>query len=127
MKSPALAGLAVQLVVLLPVCLVLLGFNKVWAWSFGLGAVIFILPNFYFALYAFRFHGARHAHWIAKSFKWGESGKFALVAVGFALVFRFISPLNAPLLFAGFCSMIVLQWWIAHRLPGRWLKRLGRS
>ncbi len=126
MKSPALASLLIQSALVLVVCLLLAIMNLVYAWSFGLGALIFILPNTYFTLYAFRYRGARAAPWVAKSFKWGESGKFALVAVGFALVFRFVSPLNDSLLFAGFCSMVVLQWWLAAFVQHRWLKHLSR-
>ncbi len=59
------------------------------------------------------------AQWIAKSFNWGESGKLALTAVGFALVFRLVEPLHVPSLFAGFCSVLVLQWFIAIRITKR--------
>jgi len=122
MKSPALIGLAVQLGLSVPFCFLLLLWGFGLAYSFGLGVLIFVLPNTYFTLYAFRYRGARSAAWIAKSFQWGESGKFALVAIGFALVFRFVSPLNVPLLFAGFSSMMVLQWWLANVVQRHWLK-----
>ncbi|SMF17686.1 ATP synthase protein I [Alteromonadaceae bacterium Bs31] len=125
MKSPALASLLIQLAIVLPVCLLLATLNRVYAYSLGLGTLVFILPNTYFTLYAFRYRGARSALWIAKSFNWGESGKFALVVVGFVLVFRFVSPLNVSLLFAGFCSMVVLQWWLAVYLQHRWLKHVS--
>lgn len=121
MRSPALAGLSAQLVIILPVSFLLLLIGKVVAYSFALGALIYALPNTYFTLYAFRYRGARSLVLIDKSFKWGESGKFALVVVGFALVFRFVSPLNATALFAGFCSMIAMQWWLAAYLGRRWL------
>ncbi|TVZ41621.1 ATP synthase protein I [Alteromonadaceae bacterium 2753L.S.0a.02] len=121
MKSPALAGLIAQLGFVLSVGFALLLVSMVVAYSFALGALVFVLPNTYFTLYAFRYRGARNAHWIAKSFKWGESGKFALAAVGFAMVFNFISPLHVPALFAGFCSLIIMQWWLAVYLGRRWL------
>ncbi|WP_075184770.1 ATP synthase subunit I [Teredinibacter haidensis] len=124
MKSPVLSGLVVQLGVSLLCCLTLFWWSYEQAYSLGLGALIFIVPNTYFTLYAFRYRGARSSQWIAKSFNWGESGKFALVAVGFALVFRFVDTLNVQLLFAGFCGMVVLQWWIANYLQQRWLDQI---
>lgn len=54
--------------------------------------------------------------WITRSFSWGESGKLALAALGFALAFRLVRPLHVPLLFTGFCSMIILQWFVARRV-----------
>ncbi|WP_045856374.1 ATP synthase subunit I [Teredinibacter purpureus] len=123
MKSPALFGITVQLGITLPLCLIMLVYGLVPAYSFGLGALLFIVPNTYFTLYAFRYSGARFAQWTAKSFSWGESGKFALVAVGFALAFRFVTPLHVPLLFVGFCTMVALQWWIAYYVQKHWRKR----
>ncbi|WP_245792341.1 ATP synthase subunit I [Teredinibacter waterburyi] len=124
MKSPALASIAVQLVVVVPVALVLLVVDMLFAYSFSLGAIVYILPNAYFTLYAFRYTGARSSYWVVKSLKWGESGKFALVCLGFALVFRFVQPLHTPLFFTGFCSMLMLQWWLASFVTSKWLTSL---
>ena len=126
MKMPALIGLAVQLGVSVPICLLLLVWGLESAYSFGLGVLIYIVPNTYFTLYAFRYSGARTASWVARSFSWGESGKFALVALGFALVFRFVTPLNVALLFAGFGSMLVLQWWLAGFVQKQWAKQVSQ-
>lgn len=90
--------------------------NVIAAYSVMCGAGIYIVPNIYFSLYAFRYRGAQLAPWIARSFSWGESGKFALAAVGFALVFNFVQPLNVAMVFAGFCSMIILQWFVARKI-----------
>jgi len=125
MKTPALASLAVQLAVVMPVSLVLAIVHPVTAYSYGLGAAIYILPNTYFTYYAFRFYGAHSAAWIAKSFKWGESGKFALVVVGFAVVLRFVSPLHIAPLFAGFCTMIATQFIVANFIQKRWIKQFS--
>ncbi|ACR13595.1 ATP synthase F0, I subunit [Teredinibacter turnerae T7901] len=121
MKSPALAGILAQLGFVLPVSCVLLLLGIVEAYSFALGALVYAIPNAYFTLYAFRYRGARDTALINKSFKRGESGKFALVVVGFALVFRFVMPLSYPALFAGFCSLIIFQWGLSAHLGRRWL------
>lgn len=118
--NPVLYTLAVQLLVVLPVCALILAFNKLVATSFMLGAIVYVVPNAYFTLYAFRYRGSESAHQIVRSFNTGEYGKLALAAMGFALVYRFVTPLHAPAMFAGFCSMIVLQWFIAYQVAARY-------
>ncbi len=78
-----------------------------------------MLPNMYFTYYAFRYNGADWAPWIRLSFLKGEMGKLMLAAVGFALVFRFVSPLDEAFLFLGFGIMIGLQLWIACKIANR--------
>ena len=119
MKSPIVVSVFYQLLVALPITFILWWYSTVNAYSFALGSLIYIIPNTYFTLYAFRYRGAELARWIARSFSWGESGKLALAAVGFALAFKFANPLNIPILFAGFGSMIVLQWFIARRISNQ--------
>ncbi|WP_028881420.1 ATP synthase subunit I [Teredinibacter turnerae] len=121
MKSPALAGILAQLGFVLPASCALLLLGIVEAYSFALGALVYALPNAYFTLYAFRYRGARNIALINKSFNWGESGKFALVVVGFALVYRFVTPVSPLYLYAGFCSMIIFQWGLSVYLGRRWL------
>ena len=115
-KFPVIVSLLYQLTAAIPVSLLLYGYSAVAGYSFALGAVIFLLPNTYFTVYAFRYRDVQLARWIARSFSWGESGKLALAAVGFALVFKFIEPLNSMALFAGFIYLIAVQWVIARRL-----------
>lgn len=127
MISPSLAGALVQFGVAIPVGLAMLFLGGVtMALSFAAGAIVYIVPNAYFTRYAFRHRGARFASQVARSFNWGEFGKLALVTVGFAVVFRFVPPLHVPLVFAGFCSMIAVQWWLAGRFQERWLAYLTR-
>lgn len=127
MISPSLAGALVQFGVAFPVGLALLFLGGVgMTLSFAAGAIVYIVPNAYFTLYAFRHRGARLASQVAHSFIWGEFGKLALVTVGFAVVFQCTPPLHAPLVFAGFCSMIAVQWWLASHLQERWLAYLTR-
>ncbi|MBU2986537.1 ATP synthase subunit I [Saccharophagus degradans] len=102
----------VQLACVIPLSLIGFLVHPLAAKSFLLGAIVYMLPNLYFTYYAFRYRGAQAARWIARSFSWGQSGKLALAAVGFALVFRFVQPLQVEFLFIGFGFMVVLQWFI---------------
>jgi len=116
-----------QIAILTPILLPLMIFyGEVSAYSFGLGAVIFILPNTYFTHYAFRYRGSRALPRIIRSFKWGEYGKFVLVGLGFAMVFRFVSPLSYLATFAGFGSALALHCWYASRQQQRWIKQLSQ-
>ena len=115
-KHPLTFSLLYQLSVVIVVMLMLSLNDFSAARSFGFGSTVYILPNVYFIIYAFRYKGARLTPWIVKSFKWGESGKLALSMMGFALVFRFAEDLNVAFVFAGFFTMILLQWWLAWRI-----------
>lgn len=94
----------------------------VWLWcpplaaSVLLGGLLFYIPNTYFTLYAFRYTGYPMGTWVVQSFYWGQSGKLALSAVGFAIVFRFVQPLNVGILFSAFFLMIVVHIFVATRL-----------
>lgn len=77
------------------------------------GGFLFILPNAYFTYYAFRYRGARFMPWIVRSMQWGQSGKLMLTVVGFALVFRFVKPLDLMVLFGVYGVMVAAQIWIA--------------
>ncbi len=116
MKSPVWLNALSQLFIMMLVSLVLLAVDAVTAYSYSLGALVYIIPNLYFVHYAFRYSGAQNAPLIAQSFSWGESGKVALASCGFILVFRFVDPLNHASLFVGFFSMIVFQWFVAARI-----------
>lgn len=106
----------VQLAVLLFLCTGCLWIGNEVVYSALLGGLLYILPNGYFTYYAFRWAGSHFAYGIVRSFYWGEAGKLALAAVGFALVFRFVAPLHIGALFSVFGLMIALQWLIAIRL-----------
>lgn len=87
------------------VTLVLLG--TVAAYSVLLGGLISTVPNGYFARKAFQYRGARNTSHIVKSFYAGQSGKMALTAVMFALVFAGIKPLNELAVIISFIVTIV--------------------
>lgn len=116
MKSPVWYSLISHLTLLLVLTGLLYAVEQVVAISFLLGGLVYSIPNLYFVHYAFRYSGAVLAPLITQSFSWGESGKMALSAVGFALVFRFVETLNHVALFAGFLTMIIFQWFVASRI-----------
>jgi ATP synthase protein I len=105
----------VQLALLVSLCLMLLAFDKVFAYSVLSGGLIAIVPQVYFAVLAFRWRGARSARAIARSSYVGELGKFLLSIVGFALVFAVLKPIDGPAVFVGYLMMLVTQ------ITGSWL------
>lgn len=115
-RSPLAYSLSVQLFISVTFSLLALILGQVHAYSFALGAILFIVPNLYFTYYAFRFRGTELTDWIRRSFMWGQMGKLALAAVGFALVFRFVAHLHIASLFAGYIVMILTQWWLGKRI-----------
>lgn len=115
-KSPAVIFLVWQLAVVVPGSLGLLLLDLVWAYSYAFGALIYILSNLYFTIYAFRFSETSMADWAFRAFKLGETGKFILSALGFALVFLHVKPLAVESLFVGFSTMVILQWFLSVRI-----------
>ena len=104
-----------QLALLLSLCLCLLAFDKVVAYSMFGGGLIAIVPQAYFAALAFRWRGARSARAIAQSGYAGEVGKFLLSAAGFALMFAVVRPISGPAVFVGYLAMLLTQ------ITGSWL------
>ena len=105
----------VQLALLFSLCLFLLAFDRVFAYSVLSGGLIAIVPQAYFALLAFRWRGARSVKAIARSSYAGELGKYALSVAGFALVFAVLRPINGPAVFVGYLAMLTTQ------ITGSWL------
>ena len=104
-----------QLMVLVPLCLILLAFGEVTAYSVFYGGLIAIVPQAYFAALAFRWRGARSAAAIARSSYAGEIGKFFLSVAVFAAVFAALRPIDGLAVFAGYLVMLVIQ------ITGSWL------
>lgn len=101
---------------LLPLCLIGTGLSlasliisKDWAIGFGFGVLISILPQSYFALQAFRVSAAKDPQRAYFAMMRGESGKFLLTAVFFALLFKFRPDILAPAVFSGFLVMLLIQ------------------
>lgn len=89
--------------------------NPVIAYSVGIGGLIFWLPNAYFALMAFRHIATGGSADLLRSIYRGEANKFALTAIGFAMVFVFVKPLSVISLFIAFLAMTVIQWILVSR------------
>jgi ATP synthase protein I len=79
-------------------------------YSVLIGGMIYLLPNMYFALYAFRFKGTHSAREILLSFYRGEMGKFLLSGVGFAITFTLVKPLDVFMLFSAYITLTIHQW-----------------
>ncbi len=108
--------LVVQLGVLLPLCMLTLVVDKTTAISTLLGGLLSVLPHAYFTSYAFRYVGARSARLIARSFYRGETGKYLLAMVGFALVFTLVKPLDLAALFLAYIAMLLVQWLVSAKV-----------
>jgi ATP synthase protein I len=107
---------ATQAVILLAVAAGLAWLDTTAAYSALLGGLISIGPNSYFARQAFRFRGALAGPLVARAFYLGETGKFVLTAIAFAVVFAVVKPLNALALWAAFLGMTLSHWLLWHRL-----------
>ena len=84
-------------------------FEQEVVFSVILGCGLFVVPNAYFTLYAFRYKGAEWAQFITRDFYWGQMGKLALTGVAFALVFRFYPKVHAIALFSSYCLLIAFH------------------
>lgn len=105
-----------QLALLIPLCLFLLAaFDEVRAYSVACGGLVAIVPQVWFMGRAFRNRGAQAASVIARSSYAGEIGKFLLSAVGFALIFATLRPIDGLAVFAGYLAMLAVQ------ITGSWL------
>ena len=109
-----------QLATLTLLCLPLLAYDQVVAWSLAAGGLIAIIPQAYFARLAFRWRGAKSARAVARSSYAGEIGKFMLSVAGFADVFATVRPISGLAVFAGYLAMLAIQ------IIGSWLL-LSRS
>ena len=81
------------------------------AYSLLLGGLICAIPNGYFATKAFQYRGARAAQKIVQAFYVGEAIKILLMCAGFALSFKYVSPLDIWALFAGFLLVYLVGLW----------------
>lgn len=80
-------------VVITAFCATFFSYNA--AISAGLGGLVCIIPNVYFAVKLFQYEGARSAQKIVKAFYKGEAVKIILSIILFTLVFVFckVTPL----------------------------------
>ncbi len=73
-----------------------------------LGGLIATVPSAWFAWRAFRYTGTREAERILGSFYIAEVGKFTLLAILFALVFKLVEPLHVGALFGVFIATLLV-------------------
>jgi len=85
------------------------------ATGLALGGLLAIIPNLYFAAYAFRYSGARSTALIARSFYRGEAGKFTLTLLGFAGIFLVFKEVHVAALFIGYIFMTAVQLWLTAK------------
>lgn len=83
------------------------------------GGMVFIVPNAYFTLYAFRYSGSRWTYTVVLSLVRGQMGKLLLVTVGFALAFRFVQPLHPGYLFGGYIFVLAVHIAVAAKISER--------
>ncbi|MBA2657282.1 MAG: ATP synthase subunit I [Tatlockia sp.] len=76
-----------------------------------LGGLVAVLPSMLFANKLFRYHGARAAQQIVKSFYVGEALKILSTAILFSLVFIFYKV--APLAFFFTYIVVLMNFWFA--------------
>ncbi|ODS23155.1 hypothetical protein AB835_10265 [Candidatus Endobugula sertula] len=95
---------------LLIATLVFWWFSPLISYSILVGGLIYIIPNMYFSVYAFRFRGVQATQQVLLGFYRGEVGKFLLSSVGFAAVFTLVNPLNVLALFMVYVVLTVVQW-----------------
>ncbi|MBU2040208.1 MAG: ATP F0F1 synthase subunit I [Thalassobium sp.] len=104
-RPPAYRIVILQLILTVLAALVAWLHSDVAAKSALLGGLTCALPNAYFVWRAFRYSGARSSVQIVQSFYQGESWKFVLTALSFAVIFQRVEPLNVLALFAAFITV----------------------
>jgi len=99
----------VQIAVLVVVFLMTRATDPIAAKSLMAGGLVAIVPHAWFAFRLFRGRSARSARAIAQTGYAAETAKFLLSAVGFAMVFSMLRPINGAAVFAGFLLMLPIQ------------------
>ena len=109
-RQAAYKGVLLQGVVAIVIALiVLIGWGVTAGASAMAGGLVSVLPNFVFALYAFRYVGASKSEQIYVSIKRGNALKFLLTICFFTLVFKYFSVMAMPFFI---CYILVMfsQW-----------------
>lgn len=101
--------LAAEIAVCVAIVCAVWWFDASMAISAIAGCLVFILPSAYFAICAIPRPYRDGSSWFLVSFFKGQVGKLALTAVGFALVFRFVSPLHVPSFFVVYSVLLLIH------------------
>ncbi|TMO96432.1 F0F1 ATP synthase assembly protein I [Pseudoalteromonas sp. S3260] len=91
-------------VALLAALIIFIGWETNAALSALAGGAVAVLPNFVFALYAFRYMGASRANQAYASLKSGNGLKFMLTIVLFALMLKLYPVVLLPF----FCAYVLV-------------------
>jgi len=91
-------------VALLAALIIFIGWETNAALSALAGGAVAVLPNFVFALYAFRYMGASRANQAYASLKRGNGLKFMLTIVLFALILKSYTVILLPF----FCVYVLV-------------------
>lgn len=110
---------AVEVLALLVLTALLWVFRQQAVASAFWGGIVFIIPNAYFTLYAFRYSGAYSTYSAALSLVRGQMGKILLVTGGFALAFRFVQPLHPGYLLGGYIFVLAVHIAVAAKISER--------
>lgn len=109
-KRLARKALYTQLVVmcmLIAICSLGISINA--AKSAAVGAIISIVPNLVFAIFAFRFAGASKNELVVKSFSQGAKLRMAIAIILFVVAFRLLHAIP-EVVFASFAITTVSYW-----------------
>jgi ATP synthase protein I len=98
---------------------VLVALGAVGAYSVLLGGLISIIPGAYFAFRVFMYTGARSMEKMVRNAYFAELIKLIWIGAGFALVFRFVKPLQPELVFGGFAVIHLVGMVAVGRLANR--------
>lgn len=119
-NGPALGKLfATQIGLLSAASFFLLVVDTTSAYSVLLGGLTFIVPTGFFARQAFRFRGAQATQHIARAFYRGETTKFVLTAMAFALIFTLVKPLNLVALWLAYVMALLVHHVLTARMGVR--------
>jgi len=109
-RPPIYKIFIVQMLLTVSFSLVLLIISGyVAAYSSLIGGIIFALPQLYFGFKAFLYAGAHAIQNVVINFYKGESTKILVIAVSFALVFKFIKPVDYFALYSTFIGVLILN------------------
>ncbi|GLS28222.1 ATP synthase subunit I [Marinibactrum halimedae] len=115
-KPPVYRIYQSQLLILLSVGVCTYWLDLVVSYSIVLGGLLNIIPNAYFAYYAFRIMGAKQSENALRMIYRGEIGKFSLTIMGFAIIFVTVKKLHYGALFGAYASCLVLHAWFAQHV-----------
>lgn len=103
-----------QLVMTVVMALLALLRDKNLAIAVFVGAAISLIASTYFTLKVFRYSGVHHSQHVVKSFYAGETGKFVITFVLFAMAFKWLEILketqNAFALLLAFFIVHITAW-----------------